>query len=594
MNTLIRRSRAGGNPESRAPLRSLFLRGASLLGIKALTLAEGWRPQGAMVAFAWALAGLMAWPTQAATGLEVLPLKLNPATTLDVPASNLAPPTAAPAAPAPVASRVFGANIFTGAFSQQQFSGFNPDYQIAIGDRITLRMWGAFNHEFVHTVDAQGNIFIPNVGPVNVLGVRNGDLNQQVTQRIKQVYRANVGVYATLEAAQPVKVYVTGYVRQPGLFGGLSSDSVLYYLDKAGGIDADRGSFLDVAVLRAGKIRARFNLYQFLLAGHIDPLQLNDGDTIVVGPRKHTVLVSGEATNPYQFEFTEARVSAARIIDLAKPRANATHLSIIRKQGQERRSEYYPLAEAAGVMVEDGDEINITADKYPGTILVRVAGAHLGEHSLILPYGAKLGEALARLKPAPQANLRALQLFRKSVAARQKEMLETSLKGLEAYVLTARSSTAEEAALRAKEAELVLQFVERARNVETKGQILLAGKQGAQETLLEDGDTLYIPERSSLVMVHGEVLFPNAIVHDTRSSAEDYIQQAGGYTQNADGSRVIVIRQDGSYGSAGDKIAAGDEIMVLPKVDTKNVEVARGISQIIYQIAVAAKVVFGL
>jgi molybdopterin converting factor small subunit len=223
-----------------------------------------------------------------------------------------------------------------------------------------------------------------------------------------------------------------------------------------------------------------------------------------------------------------------------------------------------------------------------------VAGAHLGEHSLILPYGAKLGEALARLKPAPQANLRALQLFRKSVAARQKEMLETSLKGLEAYVLTARSSTAEEAALRAKEAELVLQFVERARNVETKGQILLAGKQGAQETLLEDGDTLYIPERSSLVMVHGEVLFPNAIVHDTRSSAEDYIQQAGGYTQNADGSRVIVIRQDGSYGSAGDKIAAGDEIMVLPKVDTKNVEVARGISQIIYQIAVAAKVVFGL
>lgn len=245
-------------------------------------------------------------------------------------------------------------------------------------------------------------------------------------------------------------------------------------------------------------------------------------------------------------------------------------------------------------MVEDGDEINITADKYPGTILVRVEGAHLGEHSLILPYGAKLSEALARLKPAPQANLRALQLTRKSVTARQKEMLETSLKGLEAYVLTARSATAEEAVLRSKEADMVLQFIERARNVEPKGQILLAGKQGAHETLLEDGDTLYIPETSSLVMVHGEVLFPNAIVYDSRSSIEDYIQQAGGYTQNADNSRLIVMHQDGSFGSAVEKVGPGDEIMVLPKVDTKNIEVTRGISQIIYQIAVAAKIVFGL
>lgn len=535
---------------------------------------------------------------QGADTLTLIPssqLLSAPQSAMTAPSSS--PSTAQVVSSVPVArpaTNVFGGNIFMGTFSQVQFSGFNPDYQIAIGDRITLRLWGAFNHEFVHTVDAQGNIFIPNVGPVNVLGIRNGDLNAQVASRVKQIYRANVGIYATLETAQPVKVYVTGFVKQPGLYGGLSSDSVLYYLDKAGGIDLERGSFLEVSVLRGSKERARFNLYQFLLAGRIETLQLNDGDTIIVGPRKHTVLVTGEATNAYQFEFAEPRVSVANIIELAKPKANATHLSIIRKQGASRRSEYYPLKDAGAVLVEDGDEINITADKYPGTILVRVEGAHLGVRSLILPYGAKLSDALAWLKPAPQANLKALQLSRKSVAARQKEMLESSLKGLEAYVLTARSATAEEAVLRTKEAELVLQFVERARSVQPKGQILLAGKEGAQTTLMEDGDTLFIPEQSSLVMVHGEVLFPNAMVHDPRADTEDYIRQAGGYTQNADNSRLVVMHQDGSFGSADEKIGAGDEIMVLPKVDAKNVEVARGISQIIYQIAVAAKVVFGL
>ena len=38
----------------------------------------------------------------------------------------------------------------------------------------------------------------------------------------------------------------------------------------------------------------------------------------------------------------------------------------------------------------------------------------------------------------------------------------------------------------------------------------------------------------------------------------------------------------------------GDEIMVLPKIQTKSVELTRGITQIIYQIAIAAKVLLDL
>jgi hypothetical protein len=34
--------------------------------------------------------------------------------------------------------------------------------------------------------------------------------------------------------------------------------------------------------------------------------------------------------------------------------------------------------------------------------------------------------------------------------------------------------------------------------------------------------------------------------------------------------------------------------MILPKIDSKNIEVTRGITQILYQIAIAAKVAFGL
>jgi protein involved in polysaccharide export with SLBB domain len=490
---------------------------------------------------------------------------------------------------------VFGSQMFSGRFGSEAFTGFNPNYQLAVGDRVHLRMWGAFTHEGTQVVDPQGNLFIPSLGPVRVLGVRNADLNERVDALVKQTFRANVGVYATLEAAQPVKIYVTGYVRAPGLYPGLSSDSVLYYLDRAGGIDPDRGSYLGVSVLRNGQPRAKINLYRFLLDGQIEPLQLQDGDTVVVAPRRHTVLVNGEVLNPYLFE-TEQHVSNVReLLGIARPLPSATHVNVVRKGGKERRSEYYPIEDAANVTVEDGDELTLTSDKYPGTIFVRVEGANLSERTMVLPYGARLKDALARLRPAPQANVAAMQLFRKSVAERQKQLMENSLRGLETYALTARSATAEEAALRQKEGQQLLEFVNRARQVQPKGQVVLAQAEGAGDTLLEDGDVLRVPEQSNLVMVTGEVMAPNALIFDRKANLDDYVRQAGGYTQGADKARVLVFRQDGSVAEgATAKLQLGDEIMVLPKIEAKSLEVTRSITQILYQIAVVAKVALGL
>jgi len=44
------------------------------------------------------------------------------------------------------------------------------------------------------SVDAQGNIFLPQIGPVRVAGVRNDRLTAVVEDRVRQVYRQQVGV----------------------------------------------------------------------------------------------------------------------------------------------------------------------------------------------------------------------------------------------------------------------------------------------------------------------------------------------------------------------------------------------------------------
>jgi protein involved in polysaccharide export with SLBB domain len=263
---------------------------------------------------------------------------------------------------------VFGARIFTGAFSAQPFSGFNPDYQITIGDQLRVQLWGAVEFGELLSVDAQGNIFLPQIGPVRVAGVRNDRLTAVVEDRVRQVYRQQVGVYANLESAQPVSVLVSGFVRRPGMYRGLSSDSVLYFLDRAGGIDPARGSFLDIRVQRGGYVRQKVNLYDFLLKGLLPPIPFADGDSVHVGAAGNSVSVEGAVNNAARFEFTGDTIMASQVVGWALPRPEATHFRVRRNNAGETTAEFLPLIALDPVVLKPGDRVTIIPEDRPQTI----------------------------------------------------------------------------------------------------------------------------------------------------------------------------------------------------------------------------------
>ncbi|TAL42246.1 MAG: polysialic acid transporter [Methylovulum sp.] len=549
------------------------------------------------------------------------PASTTPAAVPALPVAPTAAPvmstsaTAVPAAPVPgistsapqffdysvnLSSDVFGANLFTGAFAREGATHFNPDYVVTIGDNIQVRFWGAFEYDAPLIVDPQGNIFVPHVGPVHVLGVRNQELQQVVNTAVRRVFRANVYSYASLAAAQPVRVFVGGFVNRPGLYSGTSMDSLLHYLDQAGGIDVDRGSFLNVQVKRGSYTRATLSLYDFILQGRMPLVQLADGDVIFVAPRQHTVKVNGLAGNAKRFEFSDDARSVADLIKVAKPQAQATHVRVTRNTGTTKNVEYYPLSAAHQVMLQSGDEIEFTADKKQGTITVRVEGEHLSAQEYVVPYGTRLGKLMKQVRYSERADVNSLQLFRQSVAARQKLMLQTALKRLESSVLTVRSGTTEESQLRKEEADLMLQWVDRAKTIEPSGQVMLAHADNVGELLLENGDLVRIPAIDNLVLVSGEVMFPNTIAIEADKSVEDYIKTAGGYSQNADTSRIIIAHKDGSFEDteehsgwfdADTVIRPGDEILVLPKVDAKYRQLFKEVSTMLYQMALGARVI---
>lgn len=544
---------------------------------------------------------------KAQNGADTTPMSLSPSKEMAGYASDASPENAAPAdAGAPVQNKfdysvnirsdVFGATLFSGSFVQQGAMQFNPDYLIAVGDQLMMRFWGGFSFEGTFTVDPKGNVFVPQVGPIPVLGVRNRDLQQVVEAAVRKVFRANVSIYASLAQAQPVRVFVGGNVRRPGLYNGTSMDSLLHYLDIAGGIDTERGSFLNVMVKRGQQVRASVNLYDFMLQGVMPMIQLGDGDVIFVEPRHSTVKVAGFAENAKRFEFNGKSISLSDVMALAKPLSRATHVRVFRNSGTVRNIDYYPLSAAASVQISGGDEVEFTSDTKPGTITVRVEGEHQSVQEYVLPYGASMGMLLDQIKPSTQSDMRNIQLFRQSVQARQKELLDTSLANLQAAVLTARSGTAEEAQLRKEEAGLMLQWVDRARKITPRGQVVIARAANRGDLALENGDVIRIPAKGSLILVSGEVLFPNAVAYNPKWSLDDYVRITGGLTQHSDGSRIIIAHPDGSFddSTSTTRLSAGDEIMVLPKVDVKSRQIWKEMAQIIYQIAISARVAIGL
>jgi protein involved in polysaccharide export with SLBB domain len=543
---------------------------------------------------------------------------MTPAAPMALPPGNLTQPL--PAAAATVApelrtqppqffdysanlnSDAFGANLFTGAFAREGATQFNPDYLVAVGDRIQVRLWGAFEFDAPLTVDPKGNIFLPHVGPIPVMGVRNQDLQHLVEAGIRRVYRANVYSYASIAAAQPVRVFVSGFVNRPGLYSGTSMDSLLHYLDQAGGIDPERGSFLNVQVKRGSQTRATLSLYDFLLAGQIPLIQLSDGDVIFVAARQNTAKVSGLAENAKRFEFRASSITVSELIRLAKPSALATHVRVVRNTGTVKNTEYFPLSDAAVVSLGNGDAIEFTADKRPGTIAVRVEGEHMSVQEYVLPYGARLGELVRQIQFTAQSDAASLQLFRVSAKERQRQALQITLKFLENAALTARSGTNEEAQLRKEEADLLLKWVERGKSIEPSGQVYIAQAADRDALLLENGDILRIPVKDGLIFVSGEVIFPNTIAYDAALGLGDYIQNAGGYTQNADASRVVVAHRDGSYdesvrrgffnlGGSEPTLRPGDHIMVLPRIDVKSRQIFRDVIEALFRVAVIVGVV---
>lgn len=500
-----------------------------------------------------------------------------------------------------IKEKPFGYNLFKGNFANIKQFIYNPNYRINIGDKISIMFWGAFDNQLVINVDNQGNIFIPKVGVIHVLGLEVSKLNGVIQNSVKKVFKSNVSVYANVLNYQPVNVFVTGNVNYPGLYQGLSTDSVIQFLDKAKGINLKDGSFRKIYIKRNGRILKEYDLYNFLTNGNIKLFQFKDGDIIYVGNLKYCVYVKGDVKRHYRFELLYPEISLQKLKKYVLPTEKVTNIIVNHWSGDGKLiTKEYNIND--NPFIFNGDEVQFLSEHNANQITINLDGELAGTHTLVVKTGTSLKYVLNKIKYSPIANKKAIQLYRKSIAKLQKQLIDAQLRDLEQKVLTSSSVTTAGATIRKEEAQLILNFIKRAKQIQPKGRVVLNKETNLSQVILEDGDTVYIPKKSSIITIQGEVKIPGAQTYVPGYTIDDYIKSVGGFSNRADKKHILIIRQNGkvitydadTFFKKNVKILKGDSILVLGKANSENLQITKDITQILYQIAVSAGVVLRL
>lgn len=491
----------------------------------------------------------------------------------------------------------FGASLFKGNFLQARGNGLNPEYALSPGDRVSVSAWGAVNISETFSLDSQGNIFIPQIGPLRLEGVKNKNLTTAVKEHIKTVYIDNFDVYTNLITAQPVAVYVTGMVNKPGRYSGIPSDSVLYFVDLAGGIDADLGSYRNIEIIRKDKVITTIDLYDFILKGEIAVPQLQEDDTILIKQRGAVVQLEGNVAKKALVEMKAETALGGAVLKIIPKAAQATEVTIVGIRQGVPIKQTMPIITFLDYALHAGDTITLRDDGRSNNILINIVGEFDGPSLLSVKRGSRLVDVLNHIPVNLElANTKAIHLRRSSVVAAQKDAINDSLFRLERSSLLALSGSAGEANIRAKEADLMAKFAERARLIDPLGRVVTVQGNVQQNILLEANDSIVIPTNTQIVRIAGEVMTMHAVTYREQWTVAEYIEKTGGFSERANQDKIIIHHPNAEVEVTDSDaiIQPGDEIIVLPKIDPKYRQFGIDLLDIIYKIAVSAKIAIDL
>jgi protein involved in polysaccharide export with SLBB domain len=314
---------------------------------------------------------------------------------------------------------LYGYNLF-GSSSFQSLTDVPvpANYVLGPGDDINLKIWGATDASLTLTVDRNGQVTIPKVGPVMVAGTRADQIEPLLKSHIGRTY-ANFELSATLGRLRSIQVFVVGQARKPGVYTVSSLSTLISALFESGGPTAT-GSMRQIQLVRSGKTISTIDLYKFIHIGDTSAdSRLLPGDVIVIPPAGPRVALLGALDSPAIFELSGKEESLSQLLAYSGGQQVLTtpHKVLFERinpaQGKAPRivEERALTAEGLNSTVRDGDVITLfkISPQFSNAVTLR------GNVAAPLRYAYRPGMKVSDLIPEPSALIQSDYYTRKNI-----------------------------------------------------------------------------------------------------------------------------------------------------------------------------------
>ena len=445
---------------------------------------------------------------------------------------------------------IFGSNFFDSyqtSFAPINQENFSSDYVIDVGDVLSVQTFGAVKVNKQIPVSRDGTINIPNIGIVLIAGLPYADAIKTIQEFVSQKF-LGLEVFINLDSVRDMSVLLIGNAYQPGIYTLPGGSNILSLLHAAGGIK-EGGSYRSIIHKRDNRIIQEIDLYDILINGNLlfkSPLR--SGDSVIINSSLKQVSVSGGINYPAIYELKDNEL-LEDLINLAQGFSiSATdEIFIYDSKGNMER---VLSEEIASKELNHGDSIKIPlfSPITKKTLTVTLDGAvkKPGKYSFV--EGTTLHQIIAQAGGyTKDAYPYGGSLYRKKVAEVQQEAFDRTYSSLVNF-LASNGGVRTASVSNSTNLTLILAELKAA---EFKGRVSAefsqrkVEKEESLDTILADGDEIFIPLFTSDVYVTGDVLNPGGRRYSSELKLSEYLDKSGGLGKFADSNRIVVVKPNG-------------------------------------------------
>jgi protein involved in polysaccharide export with SLBB domain len=207
---------------------------------------------------------------------------------------------------------VFGSELFTTSslvFEPNLRIPTPSGYILGPDDELIVNIFGQSEKTYNLTVNEEGNIYIPQVGPLFINGLSIEQASAKIRSKLSStIYKAirsgQTRVQISLGKIRSIRVTVIGEAKKPGTYTVSSLTTAFNLLYLCGG-PTDLGSYRKIQLIRGNEVKRTIDLYNFLVNGkQKDNVLLNEGDVIRVPYYDTRVVLNGNVKHKGKYELT--------------------------------------------------------------------------------------------------------------------------------------------------------------------------------------------------------------------------------------------------------------------------------------------------